>query len=115
NAPLVAIVTQRFAEQIGAGEDVIGRRITGYNAEIVGIAADARYVTATEEAAPMVFLPRAQSGFGSPSAAFYVGSAQPPEALIGVVRETVARIDPLVPITGMRTMRQQLREDLAVE
>ena len=116
-APLVAIVTESFAERLGVGPDVIGRRITvpGADAEIVGLGADAQYVTVSEESAPVVFLPRAQSRFGSGSATFYVRSAQPPETLIGAVRDTMARVDPLVPIRDLRTMRQQLRGDLALE
>src|SRR5690606_12937565 len=111
--------TQRFAERLGSGQDVIGRRIgaPGADAEIVGLAADAKYVAVTGETEPQAFFPRAQAGssFGSGSAAFYVRGAQPPEVLMSAVRETVARVDPLVPITDLRTMRQQVGENLERE
>ncbi len=46
---------------------------------------------------------------------FYIGGARRPEELLGAVRETAVRVDPIVPITGLRTMAQQVRENTATE
>ncbi|HEU4616485.1 MAG TPA: ABC transporter permease [Gammaproteobacteria bacterium] len=114
-APAAAIVNERFAERFGLGRDVIGRRISPgpLDAEIVGLVADAKYASVTEDVAPQLYVPRRQSTTLG-SSTFYVRGARPPEDLIAAVRETVARIDPAVPITDVHTMREQLRESIAL-
>ncbi|HEX5420801.1 MAG TPA: FtsX-like permease family protein, partial [Gammaproteobacteria bacterium] len=116
-AAQVAIVTQGFAQQLGFGRDVIGRRIRvpGTDAAIVGVAADAKYVGVTADIEPQVFIPRGQSTFGSGSATFYVRSARAPRDFMAAVRKTAVRVDPIVPITDLRTMRQQVRENLSAQ
>jgi predicted permease len=125
-AAKVVIVTERFAQQLGLGKDVRGRdviggvigrhvRVPGTDAEIIGVAADAKYVGVTADTAPQVFIPRDQATFGSGSATFYVRGAQPPQNLLSAIRETATRVDPIVPITDLRTMRQQTRENLSTE
>jgi len=115
-APQVAIVNERFAERFGLGRDVVGQQIwvRGTDVVIVGVAADAKYSAVTGEIPAQVFRPRSQSTeFGS--AGFYVRGARAPEDLMNTVRETVARVDPVVPITNLRTMQQQARESVATE
>jgi predicted permease len=115
-APEVAIVNQRFAERFGLGRDAVGRRVSirGVDVVIVGLAPDAKSEAVTREIPPQVFRPRRQSTeFGS--ATFYVRSARPPEDLMSAVRQTAARVDPVVPITNLRTMAEQVRTNLATE
>src|SRR5690606_8222944 len=45
----------------------------------------------------------------------YVRSARPPEQLISAVSETLARVDPTMPVTSLRTMEQQFHESIAIE
>jgi predicted permease len=115
-APAVAIVNQRFAERFRLGRDAVGQRVSvrGVDVTIVGLAADARYEAVTGEIQPQVFLPRRQSTeFGS--ASFYVRSARPREDLMSAVRQAAARVDPVVPVTSLRTMEEQLGASLATE
>jgi ABC-type antimicrobial peptide transport system permease subunit len=49
------------------------------------------------------------------AATFYVRGSRPPQDLLNAVRETVTRAAPTVPITDLRTMRQQVRENLSEE
>jgi predicted permease len=112
----VAIVNERFAERFGLGRDAVGQRISvrGVDVVIVGVAADAKYEAVTGEIEPQVFRPRRQSTeFGS--AAFYVRSARPTEDLMNAIRQAAARVDPVVPITNLRTMEEQMRANLATE
>ena len=115
-APQVAIVNQRFADRFGLGRDAVGQRLSvrGVDTVIVGLAADAKYEAVTREVGPQVFRPRAQSTeLGS--ASFYIRSARPPEDLMSAVRQTAARVDPVVPITNLRTMADQVLANLATE
>lgn len=113
----VAIVTERLAEDLRLGRNAVGHHLTlgfGAGAEIVGVAADAKYVSVTKETEPQLFLPRrASTPLGS--AAFYIRSARAPADLIRAVRRTVARVDPIVPITDLRTMRQQVGASVATQ
>jgi predicted permease len=115
-ARAVAIVNERFAERFGSGRDIIGQRVDWgpSGVEIVGLVADAKYDAVTKDVSAQLFVPRRQAtALGS--ATFYIRGARPPEDLMAAVRDTVARIDPTVPITELRTLREQLRENIAVQ
>jgi ABC-type antimicrobial peptide transport system permease subunit len=75
---------------------------------IVGVVADSRSGTITEEIEPRMFLP----GVGG---TFYVRSARPPEDLMNVIRETVARVDPSMMVSSMTTMEQQFLDSIAIQ
>jgi predicted permease len=115
-SPPVAIVNQRLAERLGIGSDIIGRRIAVFDGEyeIVGVVADAKYDNVTDEIEPQVFWPSRQST-DLRYASFYVRGERPSADLTTAVRETAGRVDPIVPITGLRTMEQQLRENISTE
>jgi predicted permease len=114
-APMVAIVNESFAEQFGLGSDVVGRRVSFFNElEIVGLAADAKYDEVTGEIGPQVFQALRQSPTAG-SASFYVRGAVPPEVLMRSIRDAAAGVDPIVPITELRTMRDQVAGNLATE
>jgi predicted permease len=116
-SPSVAIVNRRFAERFGLGQDAVGQHLTSsgaVDAEIVGVAGDAKYEGVRNEIEPQLFLPRGQSN--APGvASFYVRSSRPAADLMNAIRDTVAGVDRIVPINGLRTMRQQVRENLGVE
>lgn len=115
-APEVVIVNQRFAERLGFDGDILGRVFSeGWNGEIVGLVADAKAANVTDEIGPQLFLPRRQSPFGSGSLTFYVRGDRPPEDLVGAIRATVAGVAPIVPISNLRTMEQQVDENIATE
>ncbi len=115
-APAVVIVNRRLAERLRPDGGVIGQRIftNSDSREIVGVVADVKYDNVTDEVEPQVFLPHRQSTTLG-AATLYVRGARRPEQLINEVRESVARAAPTVPITDLRTMRQQVRENLATE
>jgi ABC-type antimicrobial peptide transport system permease subunit len=111
----VAIINERLAERLGLGGDVVGRRIKAFNdVEIIGLVADAKDVNVRGEIEPQVFT-RHEPGGALNSATFYIRGAQSPESLLNVVRETATRVDPIVPLANLRTMQQQVSENLATE
>jgi predicted permease len=108
----VAIVSQRFAERLGlTPDDALGRTIDGawgQPFEIVGVVADVRSGTITEEIEPRMFTP----GVGG---TYYVRSARPPADLMNAIRDTVARVDPSMTVSSMSTMEQQFLDSIAIQ
>lgn len=107
------IVNQRFVENLGlAPEAALGRRIragSGPGLEIVGVVADVRSFKVTNEIEPQMYFHLT----GGPT--FYVRSALPAEDLLSAISDTAARVEPIRPITNLRTMKQQFRENIAME
>src|SRR5690606_21595468 len=116
DAPAVVIVNQRFAERFGLGSDVLGRQVTvgGADAQIIGLASDSKYSSVRAEFEPQAFRPRRQVS-GQGVATFVIRGAPPPHELMDAVRETVSRVDPIVPLSGLRSMQEQVRENIATE
>jgi predicted permease len=115
-SPPVAIINQRLAERLGFGGVVIGQRIRVMGAahDVVGLVPDVRNDNVTDDVQPQVFLSRRQSTTLG-TATFYVRGARPSRDLMSAVREAAARAAPDVPITDLRSMEQQIRENLATE
>jgi putative ABC transport system permease protein len=108
----IAIVNRRFAERFGV--DVgssVGFTTRNDRTEIVGVVADAKYGNVTGEIQPQLFQLRGGAGSGT----FYVRSARSADELVSAVRDTVTRVAPVVPIAALRTMEQQVTENLATE
>jgi len=114
-----AIVNQRFVERLGlTPEAMIGRRIdTGMRdmatgtvtmIEVVGVVADITSGSVTGEIEPEVFQPYMGS-------TFYVRGTQSTEALMGTVRDTIARVEPALSVTNLQTLEQQFRENVAIQ
>jgi hypothetical protein len=112
----VAIVNRPFAERFGLDGNVVGAQVRfttrrGENVEIIGLIADAKYGEVTGEIGPQLFqLPHIFRG-----PIVYVRSVRSPDELTNAVRAAVARVDPIVPVTDLRTMEQQVRESLVME
>jgi len=113
-ATSVAIVNERVAARLGLGRDIVGRRIRVVgDAEIIGLVADTKDSDVRGEIEPQVFMLRGPPGLVN--SRFYVRGERSPESLLDAIRATAARIDPNVPITNLRTMQEQFRENLATE
>jgi predicted permease len=115
NTDNVAIINERLAERLGLAGDVVGRRIQGIgDREVIGLVADAKDINVRGEIEPQVFT-RYVPGGTLNSASFYIRGDRPPGDLLDAVRETATRVDSIVPIANLRTMQQQVRENLATE
>jgi len=111
----VAIINERLAARLGLGSDVVGRRIRAFgDVEIIGLVADAKDVDVRGEIEPQVYT-RHEPGGALNSATFYIRGAQSPENLLNVVRETATRVDAIVPLANLRTMQQQVGDNVATE
>jgi macrolide transport system ATP-binding/permease protein len=139
-AERVAVVSEAFVRYFFPNENPLGKRIGigddekgRGDIEITGVVADAKYDDPAEEAPSMVFLPLLQSkrgasdsGTGEDEANFIrsieVRAAGNPAAIAGRVRQTLAEIDPDLPVfrvdtlssyTGQMLNQQNVIADLA--
>jgi predicted permease len=119
NSPLVAIVNERFAERFGLGRDAIGKRIDlGFReeagTEIIGVVRDSKYSTVKDPVPAQLFLPRRQAPFPINDLTYYVRSAgADPTQLLNAIPQVVARADPTLPVNDLRTVDQQVRENVS--
>jgi predicted permease len=107
NAPRVAIVNQTFASHYWPGQNAVGKRIRLDNAdrtmaEIVGVAANAKYFFIVEAPIEFVYLSHMQGA--APRSTLLVATTGPAAALAPRMREVVRAIDPNMPVFGVRTM-----------
>jgi len=111
----VAIVSQSFARQVSPDASVLGHKVTPDQDQpltIVGIAADARYDPLRKQFADVqVYTPMAQSP--GTAATITVCVKGNPEAYLPILRDSLRQVDPEVPVYGVMTLNQRLRESLA--
>ncbi len=116
----VAIVNQTFARKFGLGSDVVGKFMgTGgatdsLDMQIVGLVRDAAYSEVKDTVPPLFFVPyRQRERMGALS--FYVRTTQAPEQMIRTVATVVQRIDPDLPLEDLKTLPQQVRENVFLD
>jgi predicted permease len=110
-APLVAVINQTMAQQFWPNQDPIGKRFslkssTGPFVEIVGLAADGKYIFIGWDKKPYFFVPLAQNF--TPYRTLQVRSSVPPESMIAQMQNEVRALDPNMPVSDVQTMRQSL-------
>jgi putative ABC transport system permease protein len=109
-APLVAILNETAAARYWPGENPIGRRLAISNretAEVVGLVANGKYLSLSEEPTPVLFLNFLQR----PAAEFTLvahvaGDAQ---VTLAAIRQMTKEIDPRLALTQMATLRDYLK------
>ncbi len=116
--PRVAIVNEAFVRKFNLGEEAIGTRV-GLNGpardiEIVGVVGDAKYNQVRAQIPPQLFLSRQQNPFLG-TMTFYVRAGVEPGTLAQTVRQTVARIDPNLPLANLTTLQRQARENVFLD
>jgi predicted permease len=120
--PLVAVVSESFAEKYWPGLDPIGRHFffgaAGQKDRmVVGVVGNVRVRGLERESEPQAYLPYRQVedgmyGFYAPKD-LVIRSVLAPGALMPMVREIVRRADPQEPITDVRTMTEVVDEQTA--
>ncbi len=117
-APNVAVVNETFARYFFGDKDPLGRHFSfgkdDAKIEIVGVVKDGKAASLREKPLRFLYLPHMQS-LDIGEMTFYVRAAVDPEALGGRLQAIGRRVDPTLPITGLKTMRAQIRESLFVE
>ena len=119
-APRVAVVNQAFVKAHFGNENPIGKRF-GFapekpnDIEIVGIARDAKYTSQRDEIQPTVYQAWRQVLRRMTFATFEVRTVGDPAAAIAGVRQAMREVDSNLPLSDMRTQKQQADETLAME
>ena len=119
-APKVAVVNEAFAKKFNLGRDVIGKRMSndGPNApltmEIVGLVKNAKYSDVKREIPPLFFKPyRQDEHIGAIS--FYVRTGSDPVSFLANIPKVMARLDAKLPVENLRTLPQQVRENVFLD
>jgi putative ABC transport system permease protein len=115
-APDVAVLNHTLAERLWPGEEAVGRRFRlgsadGEEVEVVGVAADGKYLTLGEDPRPYVFFPLTQSY--QPRVTILARTEGDARSEIAAVRDAVARLDPALAVFGVKTMEGFLDRSLA--
>jgi predicted permease len=119
-APKVAIVNEAFAKKFNLGRDAVGKHMgsEGYNGKmdmvIVGLAQNAKYSEVKRDVPPLFFTPYRQDPTVG-SITFYIRTSLDPGSMLGNVPKVVSRLDPNLPVEDLRTLPQQVRENVFMD
>ena len=116
--PKVAIVNEAFAKKFNLGQDAVGKHMAvGDNPldmQIVGLVRDAKSSSVKDPVPPMYFRPyRQDSTLGFIQ--FYVRGSTDPALLLRTVPSVVKRIDPNLPLEELKTLPQQVKENVFLD
>jgi putative ABC transport system permease protein len=110
----VALVSQSFARHYFADRPALGQRVTvgDRSREIVGVVADVvqSRIPGREGPAPILYLPQSQSG--TRNLYLLLRTTASPADLTGPIRAEIGRLDPTLPVAGLATLEQRIREEL---
>ncbi len=118
--PKVAIVNEVFAEKFNLGRDAVGKLMARggsedeLDIEIVGLVQNAKYSQVKGEIPPLFFTPYRQdetAGF----MVFYVRTGLDPGAILPAIPGVIAGLDPNLPVEELKTMPQQVRENIVLD
>jgi len=116
DAAPVAVISESAARELWPGENALGRQVYLWwyepqPAEVVGIVADLRINDLGADPRGIVFRPFDQwEHFG---ATLFVRSGSSRAAAATAIRESIAEVDPTIPIAGLRSLGRVLAENTA--
>jgi predicted permease len=114
----VAIVNEAFAKKFNLGRNAVGKHMSvgndSLNIEIIGLSKDAKYSEVKDVIPPVFMQPYKQAGRMG-SLAFYLRSQLPTDQTFRAIRDVMRRIDPNLPIEELKTMPQQVKENLFLD
>ena len=118
-APQVVIVNEAFAKKFKLGRDAVGKRMDysgskDLKMEIVGLAKDAKYNEVKNDVPPVFFTPWAQDSTTA-TLDFYVRTAGDPSQLTRMIPKVIAQLDPQLPVQDLKTLNQQVRENVYLD
>jgi predicted permease len=118
-APKVAIVNEAFTKKFNLGRDAVGKHMAQgdkppLDIEIVGVVQNAKYSDVKDEVPPLFFRPYMQAErVGAIN--FYVRTSSDPAQLLRAIPGVIARLDPNLPVEDLKTMPQQVRENVFMD
>ena len=117
-APKVAIVNEAFARKFKLGREPVGKHMAGrdrpLDTEIVGFIKDAKNSQVRDPVPPMYFTPYRQDSLVGYIQIYVRGTADP-ALLLRTIPSVVKRIDPNLPLEELKTLPQQVRENVFLD
>jgi predicted permease len=118
NSQRVAIVNETFAKKFNLGRNAVGKHMSvnndSLNIEIIGLVKDSKYSAVKQTIPPVYVLPYKQFGrVGSIN--FYVRSMLPSDQLLRSINGLMKNLDPNIPLEGLKTMPQQVKENVFLD
>ena len=118
-ATRVAIVNEAFAKKFHMGKDVVGKFMgedgnESLTIQIVGLVKDAKYSQVKDVVPELFFTPWRQDPRTN-SMNFYVRTSLPPEQILKSIPAVIKQIDATLPIEDIKTMPQQIRENIFLD
>jgi predicted permease len=117
-ASKAAIVNEAFAKKFDLGRNAVGKMIGNrdgkLDTQIVGLVQNAKYSDVKAAVPPLFFRPYRQDeqvGYLT----FYIRTFREPEHLLASISKVVANLDPNLPLENLRTMPQQVRENIFLD
>jgi putative ABC transport system permease protein len=108
DAPLVVVVNDTMARRYWPGESPIGKRVTFSGTpewrEVVGVVRDVRHWGLNQPVNPELYLPQAQ--FPVSFLTFTLATNVDPASVASAVRDQLRAVDPDLPLSNLRTMKQ---------
>jgi predicted permease len=116
----VVVVNEAFAKKFNLGSEAVGKHMSDKSGngplpfEIVGLAKNAKYSEVKREVPPLYFRAyRQDPTLGDLT--FYVRSAIDPAAMLANIPKAVQALDPNLPVEDLRTLPQQVRENVFLD
>jgi predicted permease len=114
----VAVVNETFAKKFRLGRDVVGKFMStggdSLDIQIVGLIKDAGYAGVKDTIPPVFYIPwRQDAHIGSLH--FLVKSDALPMTLVRAIPPVIRRIDAGIPVEDLKTMPQQIRENIFLD
>jgi len=116
-APRVVVVNEAFARKFNLGANPVGKRMAQGNGrtldmEIVGLVKDAKY-SEVKAAVPAVFFTPYRQNERVDGLVFYVSTtAGSLDTVMAGITPMMARIDPTLPVSNLRTLAEQVRQNV---
>jgi predicted permease len=114
----VAIVNETFAKKFNLGQNAVGKHMSinndSLNIEIVGLVKDSKYSEVKDQIPPVYYTPYRQNGKVG-STYFYIRSSLPTDQILRAVNAAMKKIDPNLPVEDLKSMPQQVRENVFLD
>ena len=116
NATRVVLINEAFAKKFLPGEEPIGQRLNfgggeKETQEIIGVVADVKNDDLDEAVDPIAYSPYAQNAWSTMS--LVIRGTQDPTRLASAVRSEVQALDPNLPVSNIKPVRQMIDERIS--
>jgi predicted lysophospholipase L1 biosynthesis ABC-type transport system permease subunit len=108
NTTAALVVNQRFVDAYWPGQNPIGKIVgtAGEDREVIGVVPTGKYVRLGEE--PTAFMYLAQRQVWRSGMTIHIRTAGDPNAVVSVLRDEVAALDPNMPLGNIRSATNHL-------